>query len=305
LALFVLGLGIGATDVAMNAHAVEVEKAYKRPIFSAFHAMWSLGGLLGATLGGLALANNFEMQTTLTLAAIGTLIVAITMRGWMLPDNPNQQRVSEATREEKIAEKQKLKAGNTENRKVLGYVLFLGAMAGSAAIAEGTGIDWSALHHARILETTDAYASLALAVFAGAMGVTRLVIDKLVAIRGRIFVIRYGSLVSAIGTGLVVVSTSSPVALLGWLIAGIGIAGVVPQLFAYSAEVGEKSHTGRNMAKVVGITYAGVLAGPAIIGFLTIIVPLNIALGLGVALGLFTALGTLLIERRNLNAKAL
>jgi hypothetical protein len=38
---------------------------------------------------------------------------------------------------------------------------------------------------------------------------------------------------------------------------------------------------------------------------LTIIVPLNIAIGLGVALGLFTALGTLLIERRNQNAKAL
>jgi MFS family permease len=177
-------------------------------------------------------------------------------------------------------------------------------MAGAAAIAEGTGVDWSALHHARILGTTDAYASLALAVFAGAMGITRLVIDKLVAIRGRIFVIRYGLLVSAIGTSLVVISTSSPVALLGWLIAGIGIAGVVPQLFAYSAEVGEKSHTGRNMAKVVGITYAGVLSGPAIIGFLTIIVPLNIALGLGVALGLFTGAGTLLIERRNLNAKA-
>jgi MFS family permease len=305
LALFVLGLGIGATDVAMNAHAVEVEKAYKRPIFSAFHAMWSLGGLLGATLGGLALANNFEMQTTLTLAAIGTLIVAITMRGWMLPDNPNQQRSSRATHEDKIAEKEKLKAGNTENRKTLGYVLFLGAMAGAAAIAEGTGIDWSALHHARVLGTTDAYASLALAVFAGAMGITRLVIDKLVAIRGRIFVIRYGSLVSAVGTSLVVFSTSSPIALLGWLIAGIGIAGVVPQLFAYSAEVGEKSHTGRNMSKVVGITYAGVLSGPAIIGFLTIVVPLNIALGLGVALGLFTAVGTLLIERRNVNAKAI
>ena len=304
LALFVLGLGIGATDVAMNAHAVEVEKAYNRPIFSAFHAMWSFGGLIGATLGGFALANNFEMQMTLTLAGFWTLVIAFFMRDWMLPDQPNQQRTQKASREDKKLEKQSLRAGNLENRKVLGYVLFLGAMAGAAAIAEGTGIDWSALHHARILGTTDAYASLALAVFAGAMGITRMVIDKMVAIRGRIFVIRYGSLVSAIGTSLVVISTSSPVALLGWLIAGIGIAGVVPQLFAYSAEVGEKSHTGRNMAKVVGITYAGVLSGPAIIGFLTIIVPLNIALGLGVALGLFTAAGTLLIERRNLNAKA-
>jgi hypothetical protein len=59
------------------------------------------------------------------------------------------------------------------------------------------------------------------------------------------------------------------------------------------------------MAKVVGITYAGVLAGPAIIGFLTALVPLNIAIGLGVVLGLFTALGTLVIEKRNANDKTL
>jgi hypothetical protein len=47
------------------------------------------------------------------------------------------------------------------------------------------------------------------------------------------------------------------------------------------------------------------IAGAAIIGCLTISFPLDIGLGLGVALGLFTALGTLLVERRNLNAKAL
>ena len=296
--LFLLGVSIGATDVAMNAHAVEVEKAYNRPIFSAFHAMWSLGGLLGATLGGLALANNFEMQTTLSLAGIGTVVISILIRSWLLPDRPNQKLSSTKSHQAK-----EHKEGNTENRKVLGYVLFLGAMAGAAAIAEGTGIDWSALHHATVLGTSNAQASIALVVFSGSMGVTRLFIDKVVASKGRVFVIRYGSLVSAVGTSLVVFSTSSPVALAGWLISGVGIAGVVPQLFAYSAEIGEQSHTGRNLAKVVGITYAGVLAGPAIIGFLTEVVPLNIAIGLGVLLGLFTAMGTLLIEKRNKSAK--
>ena len=298
LFLFFLGVGIGATDVAMNAHAVEVEKAYDRPIFSAFHAMWSLGGLFGATLGGFALANNLEMQTTLSLAAIGTFLVSMLMRTWLLPDSPNQKLPSADKKQENEYKKR-----NVENRKVLGYVLFLGAMAGAAAIAEGTGVDWSALHHAKILETSNAQASIALVVFTGSMGVTRLFIDKVVAAKGRIFVIRYGSLVSAAGTSVVVFSTSSPVALIGWLIAGVGIAGVVPQLFAYSAEIGEQSHTGRNLAKVVGITYAGVLAGPALIGFLTEVVPLNIAIGLGVLLGLFTAMGTLLVEKRNPNAK--
>ncbi len=302
-ALFFLGIGVGATDVAMNAHAVEVEKAYRRPIFSAFHAMWSFGGLIGASLGGIALANGLEMQTTLSLAAAATLIVALSMRTWMLPDRPNHQSEIREGSQKTSAEKARLKAVNSSNRKVLGYVLFLGAMAAAAAIAEGTGVDWSALHHARVLGTSEAQASLALVVYTGAMGFTRLVIDKVVAIRGRIFVIALGSLISALGTTVVVISTTSAVALVGWIIAGIGIAGVVPQIFAYSAEVGESSHTGRNMAKVVGITYAGVLAGPALIGFLTELVPLNVAIGLGVILGLFTALGTLVIQKRNVDDK--
>jgi MFS family permease len=221
----------------------------------------------------------------------------------MLPDSPNHQSDKKVKSADKQAEKSRLKALNASNRKVLGFVLFLGAMSAAAAIAEGTGVDWSTLHHARVLGTSDAQAAIALVVYTGAMGITRLVIDKVVAARGRIFVIRFGSLVSALGTCVVVLSTTSPVALAGWVIAGIGIAGVVPQIFAYSAEVGEDTHTGRNMAKVVGITYAGVLAGPALIGFLTALVPLNIAIGLGVVLGLFTALGTLVIEKRNSNAK--
>jgi MFS family permease len=243
------------------------------------------------------------MQTTLSAAAIATLVIAIFMRTWMLPDSPNHQSTKQESDTDKLAEKLRLKQVSASNRKVLGYVLFLGAMAAAAAIAEGTGMDWSTLHHARVIGTSDAQAAIALVVYTGAMGTTRLVIDKVVETRGRIFVIRYGSLISALGTCVVVFASTSLVALVGWIIAGIGIAGVVPQIFAYSAEVGESSHTGRNMAKVVGITYAGVLAGPAIIGFLTELVPLNIAIGLGVVLGLFTALGTVVINRRNANAK--
>jgi MFS family permease len=267
--------------------------------------MWSFGGLIGASIGGVALANELDMQTTLSGAAIATLFIAITMRTWMLPDSPNHKSTKQKSSEDKTAEKSRLKQLNASNRKVLGYVLFLGAMSAAAAIAEGTGVDWSTLHHARVIGTSDAQAAIALIAYTGAMGITRLVIDKVVAARGRIFVIGFGSLVSAMGTSIVVLSTASPVALLGWVIAGVGIAGVIPQIFAYSAEVGEETHTGRNMSKVVGITYAGVLAGPALIGFLTELVPLNIAIGLGVILGLFTAMGTLVIKRRNANAKTI
>lgn len=305
ISLYLLGIGVGATDVAMNAHAVEVEKAYNRPIFSAFHAMWSLGGLIGAALGGLALQFGFEMQTTLTFAASAILLISFWMHSWLLPNNPNQKKIKAQTEEHRLAEIAKHKVENKANRKVLGFVFFLGFMGAAAAVAEGTGVDWSALHHVRIIGSSESFASIAIVTYTGAMGITRLVIDKLVAARGRIFVIRYGSILSAFGTLLVMLSSSSPVALLGWLIAGIGIAGVVPQIFAYSADVGEDSHAGRNMSKVVGITYAGVLAGPAVIGYLTELVPLNVAIGFGILLGLFTALGTLAIDRRMKSAKVI
>jgi hypothetical protein len=43
------------------------------------------------------------------------------------------------------------------------------------------------------------------------------------------------------------------------------------------------------MAKVVGLTYFGIMAGPALIGFLTIWMPLNVALSLGCLLTLAVA----------------
>ena len=78
IAGFVLGFGLASCDIAQNAHAVEVEKAYGKHIFSTFHAFWSFGGLIGAAVGGLTLAAGIPMWQTLSAAGvlglIGTLV---------------------------------------------------------------------------------------------------------------------------------------------------------------------------------------------------------------------------------------
>ena len=73
----------------------------------------------------------------------------------------------------------------------------------------------------------------------------------------------------------------------------------MPQLFAAGGEIGEASHSGRNMARVVGITYIGGLAGPSIIGLLTLAVPLNLAIGWGALLGIFIVLAWPQLGRLN------
>lgn len=53
-ALCILGLAAGAMDVSMNSHAIAVERIWGRPLVSGFHAFFSIGGIAGAALGGVA-----------------------------------------------------------------------------------------------------------------------------------------------------------------------------------------------------------------------------------------------------------
>ncbi|WP_067860490.1 MFS transporter [Nocardia shimofusensis] len=73
IALACFGFGNGALDVSMNAQAVHVERAYRRPIMSAFHALFSGGGLLGSLLGAAALRAGLDPRMTLMLACVAGL----------------------------------------------------------------------------------------------------------------------------------------------------------------------------------------------------------------------------------------
>ncbi|BFO18034.1 hypothetical protein SHKM778_44220 [Streptomyces sp. KM77-8] len=68
-ALLIFGFGNGTLDVSMNAHAVQVEKAYERPVMSAFHATFSIGGVLAALVGAAALGIGWGPAATLTAVA--------------------------------------------------------------------------------------------------------------------------------------------------------------------------------------------------------------------------------------------
>jgi len=295
-ALFVLGAGMGAGDVAMNAHAVEVERAYGRPIFSAFHAFWSFGGVLGSAIGGLAIALKIPMVAS--MSGYGLLCLGITLYAGskLLPPELAHREVH--AKLSKAESKELSKSQNQANRKFLPTVLLLGVMAGAGAFLEGTGVDWSSLFQVKVLGASAATGALAVMIFSGAMALFRLVADRVVAARGRLVIIRFGPLVSAFGIAWALLSPTPEIALVGWFFAGLGISAVVPQIFAISAVVGEESHSGRNMATVVGLCYAGVLGGPAIIGLLTNIVPLQVALTFGIFLGLVIAAGSLRLAKK-------
>lgn len=279
VAILLLGFGIAGVDVAMNAAALQVEKENSRPIFTFFHLFWSVGGLLGAALGFATISANLNQSQTLPAVGLFLAVVGFFMANWLLPNKPNV-----------TSDRQTDKQNSKQNRRVLGFVLLAGLMSASGAIIEGVAHDWSALYLRDIQLVGAGIAAWGLAAFNIGMITGRIFIDRIVERKGRGFVIVWGSLSAAVAIGLQAIAPNLTFSLICWFLLGLGISGVVPQLFAAGGEIGEASHSGRNMARVVGITYIGGLAGPSVIGLLTLAIPLNLAIGWGAMLGLFIVL---------------
>jgi MFS family permease len=121
------------------------------------------------------------------------------------------------------------------------------------------------LHAVERLHQPEAAASLAYGTFAVLMTVGRLTVDRVAHRFGPRFVVRFGSLTAAVGIGLVVISPVYPLTVLGWAIYGVGLAGIVPQLFTAAGNL-PSVRPSVVLARVVGAGYVGMLAGPALIG---------------------------------------
>ncbi|MGI5448164.1 MFS transporter [Streptomyces sp. CA-243310] len=275
VALFVLGFGNGCLDVAMNTHAVQVERAYGRPVMSAFHAVFSLGGVLAALTGALTLGLGWSTTLTLTTVAVLGLVLTVPASAALLPPPAEQA-------------KDRAEAAPGVKRRTPARIWALAALAFALMLCEGVANDWSALHLRDVLDAPAATAALAYGAYSTAMTAGRLVTDRVVARTGPVSVVRYGAVLAALGLTAAALGGSVPVALAGWTAFGLGLSGCVPQFFSAAGHE-DRGGSGTNVSRVAGLGYLGMLAGPAVIGPLTHLVPLNLALLLPVALCLVAA----------------
>ncbi|MGP3981747.1 MFS transporter [Streptomyces sp. KR80] len=80
LVLLVFGAAYGAINVAMNSAAVDLVAALRRPVMPSFHAAFSLGGMLGAGLGGLLAGHLSATRHLILLTVVGLLLTAVAGR---------------------------------------------------------------------------------------------------------------------------------------------------------------------------------------------------------------------------------
>jgi MFS family permease len=266
IALFVLGFGEGAVDVSMNDQAVRVERGWNKPIMSSLHAFFSVGAVAGAGVGALMQSFHLHLFWSLGFGAVVVLGVMGASLRYLLPPGA----LSQAAAVEPAA-------AEVPAREIRRRIVALAGLAFFLMLAEGVANDWSALHAVQEIGASEAVGSLAFAAFALAMTIGRFFADRISYRYGPVRVVRYGSAVAAGGILIVITSTVPPVTLAGWLVFGLGLSGTVPQLFTAAGNLGAKDQ-GQMMARVVSAGYVGLLAGPAVIGWISHLTGLSAAL---------------------------
>jgi predicted MFS family arabinose efflux permease len=263
-ALLFFGASLGVVDVAMNAHAVDVEKQQGRPMMSGFHGLFSVGGLAGSA--GMAALLHTGAPLTGSAIAVSILLLVIVATQW---------------RHFLVRHDDGSGEPHAPFRLPGAAVFLLGFLCMVVFLAEGAMLDWSAvfLRFSRGFEPS--VAGLGYAAFSVAMAVGRLLGDRITAAFGPVNIVRFGSLIAAAGFFLATALPWGPVALLGFAMVGIGASNIVPVLFSAAGRLPRTSPS-IAIATVTSLGYAGMLAGPAVIGFVAKASTLSVALA-GVA----------------------
>ncbi|QGA51148.1 MFS transporter [Pseudomonas brassicacearum] len=258
-ALFLFGAGLGTVDSTVNLQAVIVERASGKTMMSGFHGMFSLGGIIGAA-GVSALLGLGLSPLGATLVINGVLLVALIKAApHLLPYGSESSGPAFAIPH--------------------GVVLFIGILCFIVFLAEGAVLDWSAVFLTTERAVDTAYAGLGYAAFALTMTVGRLTGDSVVHRLGAKRVIIYGGSIAAAGFLLATLAPMWQAALLGYALVGAGCSNIVPVLYT---AVGKQTLMPEAIAvpAITTIGYAGILAGPALIGFVAHGSSLSFAFGL-------------------------
>ncbi|GAA1551040.1 MFS transporter [Dactylosporangium maewongense] len=271
-ALFVFGAVHGTLNIAMNANAIDVQRAWGAPIMSSFHAVYSIGGFIGASAGGLFAHAGVGPRTTFTAVAGVTVALAAWSAWWALPD----------------AGRPSLGTAPAEARGPVRGVLFLGVLVCCALVGEGAAADWSAVYLRDELDSSAGFAAAAFAAFSVAMTITRLVGDRLTTRFGPVVVVRASGLLAAGGLGAALLVGAPVAGVAGFACLGAGMALIAPQVYSAAGDRNPDA-AGRALARVVGLGYLGFLLGPVLIGAASTVVGLPGALAIPVLLALFVA----------------
>ncbi len=259
MALFLLGLSLGAVDVATNVHGTVVQRIAGQPLMSGFHGLYSIGGLTGASVITLLLSLGLDLITSALLASSVILVVIL-----IAARNFLKRQCLSSTQKNKF--------------KPHSSIFLLGILAFMIFMVEGAVLDWGAVLLTEVKHRPVSTAGAGYVIFALTMTIARLVGDGFVMRAGNRNTLLISAILTSLGIAIAAASQNMTLVLGGFGLAGFGAANIVPLLFSLA---GSQTYMHGNQAIAITSTlgYLGVFAGPVIIGFLASLTDLTVAFG--------------------------
>ncbi len=265
--LFVFGYANTTMDVAMNAHGVALETTGGKSILSGLHAGWSAGGFIGAVGVALAVSRGVDALVEAFAAGLLLLLVAVVASRFLGTGSVKTVGASGI---------------HLPGRAVLPIALLVVLI----AFVEGGLTDWGGVYLRQGVGASAemaalGYAALSLGLFIGRIG-GDWAKDRVGSIR----LIQWGMLLTAAAIAAFVIIGNDLVGLAGMVIAGIGVANTIPQLFGAAGRI---SPPGPSLSAVFTFLTMAFMIGPPLIGATTG------AFGIGAAFALFVLASLLVV----------
>jgi MFS family permease len=278
------GAAKGAFDISVNAQAMAVEKYYGRSSMSFFQGCWSAGGLLGAGAAGLMLQRQGTVRSDLSFTA-GVLVLCCILTLPMLVEEAVRPRAAE-----------KFVWPNAA-------LMRIAVLAAFGLLAEGSIADWASVYLHSNVGVTLPSAAAGYAAYAIAMAAARFSGDWLAQrVSGKNILHGSGLLIAA-GLGCTLLSHSWWPAVFGLMLAGTGVANIVPVIWSVAGR-DTRMGAGPAISATATIGYCGFLTGPPIIGSLAVMIGLRQAMGVIVLCGIIVAVGPIFFPLQSTSRSA-
>jgi len=259
VALLLGGAMDAVTDVAQNAHGLRVQRRYGRSIINSFHAVWSIGAVLGGSMGAAAIALGLPLGVHLGISTAIFATVALVALRFRLPGRDGEDDA--AAHETRAAGAR----GAVLSRRTVLIITALVLIAIGGALAEDAGSSWATLYLSGSLGAPAALAATGFVALVGSQFVGRLLGDRMVDRFGQRTVARGGGVIIALGMGLALAFPTVPGTIAGFAAVGLGSATLVPAAMHEADELpGLRAGTGLTI--VSWLMRLGFLASPPLVG---------------------------------------
>ena len=248
--LFLFGAAGNIVNIAINTQALALESLYNKTIISSFHGMWSVAGLVAASLGTYFIARSFPVSSHFLLIAIISMVCFLLCAPYLI--------------HESVGPKENRPFFTKPDKALIG----LGIIGFCSMICQGAMFDWSGVYFKKVVVAQKTFIGFGYTAFMISMTLVRFITDWLTHRIGFKKIMILCGISTTAGLLIAVLFPFVLPATIGLFLVGVGVSPAVPLVFSAAGKI-KILPAPVAIAAVSSIAMIGLLIGPPFIGFIS------------------------------------